>query len=211
VVGTQITKNEIPRTSVTPTKNPWQFTVDFPPAYRYSELRAVLEGLDKIDRYLPEIITFNDNPCINWIFKYQGSLSTTQLNQITVQSFVGNQLTLTNIPIVGTGRTIFAPNDLIQIGASNAYPYPFTVVNAVMGGSSTVTITTNRPNILTGNVGGLPIRVGANCQFKMFCPNMPTYKLIPGGALYNQFGTKINNALIEFSDSFQLYEYVGTA
>lgn len=210
VVGTQITKNEIPRTSVTPTKNPWQFTVDFPPAYRYSELRSVLEELDRIDRYLPETITFNDNPCINWIFRYQGYMSNSQLNQVTVASFVGNQLTL-NVPPLPANRILFQPNDLIQIGGADAYPYPFTVVNQVLGGSSSVVITTNRPNILTGNLAGLPIRVGSNCQFKMFCPNMPTYKLIPGGASFDQFGNRINNALIEFSDSFQLYEYVGTA
>jgi hypothetical protein len=39
---------------------------------------------------------------------------------------------------------------------------------------------------------------------------MPTYKLIPGG--YQRVGnTTVGNALIEFSDSFQLYEFVGTA
>jgi hypothetical protein len=44
----------------------------------------------------------------------------------------------------------------------------------------------------------------------MFCPNMPTYKLVPGGALKSS-GIVINNALIEFSDSFELYEWVGGA
>ena len=39
---------------------------------------------------------------------------------------------------------------------------------------------------------------------------MPTYKLVPGGAEYRS-GSRINNALIEFSDSFQFYEYVGDA
>jgi hypothetical protein len=41
----------------------------------------------------------------------------------------------------------------------------------------------------------------------MFCPNMPTYKLVPGGAVISN-GTTINNALLEFSDSFNLYEWV---
>jgi hypothetical protein len=39
---------------------------------------------------------------------------------------------------------------------------------------------------------------------------MPTYKLFPGGALY-QNGSVINNAYIEWSDDFQLYEYVSLA
>jgi hypothetical protein len=39
---------------------------------------------------------------------------------------------------------------------------------------------------------------------------MPTYKLTVGG--YQKSGsTVVNNALIEWSDSFRLYEYVGTA
>jgi hypothetical protein len=44
----------------------------------------------------------------------------------------------------------------------------------------------------------------------MFCPNMPTYKLVPGGAAKAN-GVTINNALIEFSDAFNLYEWVATA
>ena len=54
------------------------------------------------------------------------------------------------------------------------------------------------------------ITVGNSCDFYMFCPNMPTYKLIPGGYMKAN-GVVQNNALIEFSDSFQLYEWVGTA
>jgi hypothetical protein len=206
VVGTQITKNEIPRTSVTPTKNPWQFTVDFPPAYRYSELRAVLEALDQLDRYLPETITFSNNPCINWIFRYQGVMTPSEISAITVTSFEGNQLVLEGLPT--TSGILFAPNDLIQIGS---YPYPFTVVTQINAGSSSATLTTNRPNILSADVVGESITVGAACQFNMFCPNMPTYKLIPGGTKYDSTGARVNNALIEFSDAFQLYEYVGTA
>jgi len=78
------------------------------------------------------------------------------------------------------------------------------------GSSGSVVVTTNRPNILTGTLTGEGIIVGNNCQFKMFCPNMPTYKLIPGGSVGNGT-TTTNNALLEFSDSFNLYEFVGTA
>ena len=45
----------------------------------------------------------------------------------------------------------------------------------------------------------------------MFCPNMPTYKLYPGGAQYSAGGTLIGNALVEFTGDFQLYEWVATA
>lgn len=208
MVGIQFTRNESPRTSQTPTYNPWRFILDMPSSLRYSEARALLEELDTLDRNVPQIITFGNNPCLSWIFKYQGSLSTSQLSTITVQSFVGDQLVLQNLPAVSSTRVLFEANDLIQIGN---YTFPFTSQTRVTRGTgTTVTVTTNRPNIITGTVAGQNITVGNSCEFYMFCPNMPTYKLVPGGATRSN-GVTTNNALIEFSDSFNLYEWVATA
>lgn len=208
MVGIQYTRNESPRTSQTPTFNPWRFVLDMPSSLRYFQARALLEQLDTLDRNTPQVVTFGNNPCLSWIFKYQGSLSTTQLNGITVQSFVGNQLVLTNLPVVSASRVLFEPNDLIQIGN---FTFPFTSTTQVTRGTdATVTITTNRPNIITSSVVGQNIIVGNACSFYMFCPNMPVYKLVPGGAA-KENGVTINNALIEFSDSFNLYEWVAAA
>jgi hypothetical protein len=139
-------------------------------------------------------------------------MTTGQLNTITVTSFTGNQLTL-NVSGITAASTavIFEPNDLIQIGSLSEYPYPFTSTTQVLRGSgSTVVVTTNRPNILTGTLTGEGIIVGNNCQFNMFCPNMPTYILKPGGQAMSG-STLINNAYLEFSDAFELYEWVGAA
>jgi hypothetical protein len=211
VVGIQFTRNEIPRVSQTPTKNPWKFTLDMPTSLRYYEWRSLMEALDTLDRITPEVITFSNVPQLSWIYKYQGALNQTQLNGLTVSSFIGNQLVLNGLPAVGSGTVLFEPNDLIQIGSSGVNPYPYTSTTQVLRGSGgTVTVTTSRPNIITAGVGGQGIIVGNNCQFNMFCPNMPTYKLIPGG--YAGSGTTTtNNAILEWSDSFQLYEFVGAA
>lgn len=208
VVGIQFTRNEVPRVSLTPTYNPWRFNVDMPNKFRYAEARDLMEAIDHLDRYTPEIITFSNLPQLNWIFKYQGAMTSGQISTITVQSFTGSSLVLTNLPSVASGTILFEPNDLIQIGTN---PYPFTVVNQVTrGGSSTVTVTTHRPNIITASVVGDGITVGNSCQFYMFCPNMPIYKLIPGG--YQKSGsTVLGNAIIEWSDTFNLYEWVATA
>jgi hypothetical protein len=171
-----------------------------------------MEALDTLDRITPEIITFSNLPQLSWIFRYQGAMTSGQLATITVTSFVGDQLTLNVSGITASSSAvIFEPNDLIQIGAPGVHPYPFTSTTQVLRGSgSTVVVTTNRPNIIT-TLGATPgIIVGNNCQFKMFCPNMPTYKLIPGGQAMSG-STVINNALLEFSDAFELYEFVGTA
>jgi len=208
VVGVQITRNEIPRTSLTPTKQPWRFVVSMPSSLQYYDNRDLLEALDTLDRYSPEEVTFSNNACLSWIFRYQGALSAGQLSGILVDTFVGNQLVLDNLPSVGSSTVIFEPNDLIQIGN---HPYPFTSTTQVLRGAGTsITVTTNRPNIISSSVSNSTITVGNGCDFKMFCPNMPTYKLIPGG--YVKSGsTTLNNALIEFSDDFTLYEWVGTA
>lgn len=211
VVGVQITRNEIPRTSLTPTRQPWRFELTMPNRLRYYNNRDVLEALDTIDRYTPQIITFSNNSLLSWIFKYQGSLSATQLSGITVQSFIGNTLRLTGLPVTSSTTVMFKPNDLIQIGN---YTYPFTSTTTITRGSAAyVDITTNRPNIISGP--GTPwvgngITVGNTCKFNMFCPNMPTYKLIPGGYMESN-GVTVNNALIEFSGTFDLYEWVGAA
>ena len=209
VVGIQITRNEIPRTSLTPTRNPWRFTIEMPPVLSWWENRALVEYLDQLDTYSPQIVNFS-NSCINWIFRYQGTMTQSQVNGLTVQSFNGTQLVLQGLNTAGitNGTVMFLANDLIQIGNN---PYPFTVssTSVVATGANTVTITMNRPNFIT-NVAGSNIVVGPNCNFNLFCPNMPTYRLIPGNYFKFQ-GTVINNARIEFSDNFALYEWVGGA
>ena len=57
VVGIQFTRNEVPRVSLTPTYNPWRFNVDMPNKFRYAEARDLMEAIDHLDRYTPEIIT----------------------------------------------------------------------------------------------------------------------------------------------------------
>ena len=212
MVGIQYTRNEIPRVSATPTLNPWRMTLEIPSKFKYYQARDLMETLDTLDRITPQIITFSDLPQLNWIFRYQGAMSTAQLNTITVTSFIGNQLTLNVSGITAASTAVlFEKNDLIQIGSLGVHPYPFTSTTQVLRGSgSTVVVTTNRPNILTGTLTGLGIIVGNPCQFTMFCPNMPTYVLKPGGQAMSG-RTLINNAYLEFSEPFELYEWVGAA
>jgi len=208
VVGIQYTRNEIPRVSQTPTRNPWKISIDMPNSFRYSEARALMEAIDTLDTTTPQIVSFGNNPNLSWIFAYQGQLNASQRNQMAVQSFVGDVLTLSTLPVVPSSRVIFEPNDLIQFGN---LPYPFTVTQQVLRGSApTVSMVLSRPNILSTNVTGYGLTIGNACSFNMFCPNMPTYKLIPGGQMMSN-GLVSNNALIEWSDKFFLYEFVGTA
>ena len=78
VVGVQYTRNEIPRVSQTPTKNPWKITLDMPNSFKYSDARALMEELDTLDQTTPQVVTFGDNPNLRWIFAYQGLLNSSQ-------------------------------------------------------------------------------------------------------------------------------------
>ena len=115
---------------------------------------------------------------------------------------------MTNLPAIGATRVLIQPNNINQIGNKT---YPFTSTTQVTRGTgTTVQIITNRPNILTGSVVGNTLKYGNDCEFKMFCPNMPTYTLVPGGYAQSS-GVTTNNALLSFSDDFNLYEWVATA
>ena len=89
----------------------------------------IIEAIDTLDRITPQVVTFSDNPKLAWMFRYQGSMSLAQINNITVQSFVGNELVLQNLPVIPASRVLFEPNDIIQIGS---YTYPFTSTTQVL-------------------------------------------------------------------------------
>jgi hypothetical protein len=207
MVGVAYSRSQIPRTDMTVTKNPWRFTLSVP-AQPWIDMRATIEALDHLDRYSPQTISMNDNPDMAWMFRYQGDNPTTPVD-ISVVSFNGDQLVLDNLPNLNDGNYLFRAGDFIQIEGK---PFPFTVVSDVTRGTGqTVTVTTHRPNIITGSVQGLTINVGTDVQFSMFCPNMPTYKLSPGAYRVTQLGERLNNAIVEWDDDFQLYEWVAGA
>jgi hypothetical protein len=200
VVGIQTSRNEISFRNETVTKNPWKLTVQFPAYLPYATNRDLIESLDTLDRISSQTVSFSGNSGLSWICAYQGTMSQAQLDTLTVKTFSGNQLVLENIPALDNNfpsdRIVFKAGDFIQI---SGFPYPFTIVNNVQRGSgSDITLTTHRPNFISGSVVGHNIFAGNAVSFKVFCPNMPTYTIIPG-------------RYIVFNDAFQLFEDVGAA
>jgi hypothetical protein len=104
---------------------------------------------------------------------------------------------LGTLPAIPAGGYLFKKGDLIQIAD---YPYPFTITADVLRGSqSTVAVPVHRGNFITASVANKAIYVGDACTFRVFCPNMPSWKLVPGG----------RTALIEWTSDFQIVEYTG--
>lgn len=199
VVGIQYTRNEIARTSELTTRNPWRLTIKNSSLKNYNEVRSQLEEIDRLDRNQPEVISFSNNPNLAYMFAYQGDVYTTSsFTSVTVQSFTGTNLILTNLPALASNEYIFKKGDFIQV---DSYPYPFTSRTDVLRGTgNTVSITTHRPNFIGTATHNHHILVGNDVQFNVFCPNMPSYTLVAGG-----YGS-----LVSWNGDFQLYEYTGT-
>jgi hypothetical protein len=194
VVGVQYSRNEIAYRSETPTRNPWRLTVDVNAVIPYANVRSIIEELDRKDRTIPEVVNLANSRLLT----YQGGLSAGNRAGITVQSFTGTNLVLNNLPSVSSSTVILSKGDFIQI--ANKY-YPFTSTSDVLRGSGTsVAVTTHRANFISDSVVGSALAYGASCQFNLFCPNMPTYTVIPGGS----------GNLIKFDGSFELVESTGT-
>lgn len=194
VVSVQFTRSEIARVDQTPTRNPWKFSLVIGALLPYETNRGLIEEIDRLDRTTAETVTFSN---FSWLFDYQGAMTSNQISAVRVSSFSGTTLTLGTLPSIGAGEYLFKKGDLIQIAD---YPYPFTVTADVQRGSSaTVAVPVHRGNFITASVANKGIVVGNACQFKVFCPNMPTWRLVPGG----------KTALIEWTSDFQLVEYTG--
>lgn len=202
VAGVQYTRSEVARTETTVTKNPWRFTVSVAPM-PWADARPYLENIDALGNTTPETIQLN-GANVSFLYRYLGDRAT-QPTSWTVSNFIGNQLIIGNINGVNPGQYAFRSGDLVQITGK---PYPYTVVNDVIfTGAGTIAVTTHRPNIITTGTSGLIVRTGTDCQFNMFCPNMPGYKLISGAHRRLPQGTYTNGAIVEFTEPLQLVEW----
>ena len=202
VTGVQYTRSEVARTETTVTKNPWRISVTIAPM-AWLDARPYLEAIDQLDRTTPETVLFNGTNTA-FLYGYLGDRATTPTT-FTVTSFSGNQLVVGNLSGLTAGQIAFRAGDLVQIAGK---PNPYTIVsNVTYTGAETITLTTHRPNISSGSVVGLGLNVGPNCQFNMFCPNMPVYGLIPGAFRRTANGTYTNGAIVEFAEPLQLVEW----
>lgn len=215
LIGVQYTRNEIVKTSELVGRNPWRMTVKVSALLPYgsTETRNILEGLDKIDRKIPETISFNPSlgaaGGLSWMLDYRGAMSNSELSMLIVDRLGGdgydyNQMVVSGLPQAGprsvSTAVLFEAGDFVQV---DGLPYPFTVVNRVTRGiGNTVTLTLHRNSFLNpSECAGQGLKVGNQVSFNMVCVNMPTYTVQPGAQ---------QGGYITFDDNFQLYEYTGT-
>lgn len=177
----------------------YQFTVGMHDALKYSTNRDVLEDLDTVDVITESNVSLNNNTNMQYLTNYQGNLSQSQLNQITMNGSNSANIYLDTTGVTGSpSGVLFEKGDFLQPkGNTSTYRYPYQVTSQVNFSSGNVTIPVHRGVLPQTGValtsGG--IRVGNDVRFHLIALSMPTYSVVP-------------HDRIEFSGDFNLMEVI---
>jgi hypothetical protein len=179
MVGQSISRSQRIKTAERSTAQPWKFKVTPPGQLPWTASRAFIEVIDFNDRVNEYTISLNDNPGMNYITAYQGSLTQSQLNDLTISTSTTSTLVLTTLPTTASTVVVFKAGDIVQPENSR---YPYTVVSTVLRGtSSTVSVPLHR-SIITSegiNLIGEGVKIGNSATWHVIVTGLPTYTLIP--------------------------------
>jgi hypothetical protein len=195
--GQTISRSGRVLTSARPTSQPFNFEVGMHDALKYSDNRALIEEIDRLDITTEETIDIGTtNTSLNYITAYKGSLSAANIAQITVTSGSGTSLVLNSTGVSGSpSGTAFKKGDFIQLDSS--YRYPYRITADVTYNSSAMTIPLHRPFITQAGytVSGKGINVGSAVEFRVKMLDKPEYRVYP-------------HDLLAFDSAFSLIEII---
>ena len=179
--------------------NFYQFTVGMHDGLTYSANRNLLEDLDTQDITVEANVSLNNNSNMQYLTNYQGNVSQSSLNNITMVGHNGANLFINcNSGVSGSG-TLFKKGDYIQPkGNTSTYRYPYQVTSDVaFSTGANVVVPVHRGVLKQDGValtsGG--IRVGNDVRFHVKATRMPTYSIVP-------------HDRISFSGNFELMEVI---
>ena len=179
IVGQTISRSQRIKTAERSTAQPWRFKITPPGMLPWTASRGFIQVIDFNDRVGEYEISLNNNSGMNYITAYMGSLTSAQLNSMTIHEVGTSSFTLTNLPSVGSGVVMFQPGDLIQPANSR---YPYTVATtSTRGFNTTTSVTLHRPVITSEGITlqGLQLKVGNSCTWRVVVAGLPTYQLVP--------------------------------
>lgn len=166
VVAQTVTRDQTVRT-VSRGGQVWRFEVKLPDGLSWTDMRPIIEAMDKADRFTPALISINQ-PGLSWLNGYQGDATSQTGFNATVAT--GDTITLTSTPAgLAPGKFTFKAGDFVQLGASGRV---YTVVSNVVYPNTVVQL--NRPVFETA--GSYALNVGQNCQFQLICTEFPDWK-----------------------------------
>lgn len=195
IITATVSRSQRLKTAERNASQPWRWTVTPPGSLPWNTSRGIIEAIDYNDRDVEYTISLGNNPNQSYLVAYQGQLDSSQRSTITINTFTNSTLELGNLPSVSSSTFILKAGDFIQPNNSR---YPYTVVNDVVRGStSTVSVTTNRPVILSEGISliGQSLRWGADVTWRFVVLQKPTYSAVP----YNR---------LQFNGDFVLMEKI---
>jgi len=179
MVGQSISRSQRIKTAERSTGQPWKFKVTPPGQLPWTASRGFIEVIDFNDRVNEYTISLNDNPGMKYITAYQGSMTQSQLNALTISTSTTATLVLTTLPSVSTTTVMFKAGDIIQPENSR---YPYSVTSQVLRGTTSTVIVPLHRSIITSeniNLVGEGVKIGNSATWHVIVTGLPTYALIP--------------------------------
>lgn len=187
VVGQTISRSQRIKTAQRLTAQPFVLTITALARFRFNEVRYVLESIMAADRTAEQTINLASNPNLDYLTKYNGDLTNSQLANLTITNFTSTTITIGGLPSIGAtdrfGNTISSSSQVFEGGdwiqpINSRYPY---IVSASVnrGSGSTITATVHRSLITSEGISVLtPLNVGTATTMRVVVQELPTYKLI---------------------------------
>jgi hypothetical protein len=195
VISQTVSRSQRVKTAERSTAQPYRFKVTPPGMLSWSSSRGFIEVIDFNDRVNEYEISLNQSPGMNYITAYQGGMTQTQLNSLSISAVGTSTVTISNLPTTASNIVMFAAGDVVQPENSR---YPYTVVNTVTRGTnSTIEIRLHRPVITSENITltGHGVKVGNSCTWRVIVSALPVYQLVPG-------------RFVQYTGDFELIEKV---
>ena len=182
--------------------NVYSFTVGMHNGLTYSTNRSVIQDLYTTGSTNEANISLNNNSGMNYLTEYQGSLSSGQQAEVTLNSTFGSEIYVDTTGVTGnvSGYThLVKKGDFIQPkGNTDTYRYPYQVTSDVAWSSAAnITIPVHRPILSQDGValtsGGA--KFGNDVRWQVKITNLPKYTIAP-------------HDLLQFSADFELIEVI---
>ena len=182
--------------------NVYSFTVGMHNGLKYSTNRSVIQDIYTTGSTAEANISLNNNSGMNYLTEYQGSLSSGQQAEVTLNSTFGSEIYVDTTGVTGnvSGYThLVKKGDFIQPkGNTDTYRYPYQVTSDVAWSSAAnITIPVHRPILSQDGValtsGGA--KFGNDVRWQVKITNLPKYTIVP-------------HDLLQFSADFELVEVI---
>tara|TARA_R110000803_G_scaffold83934_1_gene150050 strand:+ start:6600 stop:7274 length:675 start_codon:yes stop_codon:yes gene_type:complete len=188
ISGSTISRGGRLRSALVASNQPYMLTVNYAQSQSYTDNRAMMEELDKLDLIHNEDVDIGStNTNLSWLVDYQGALSTAQIGQLKLSgTYAGNTVDIETEDVTGSSSTdiMFKKGDYITF--DNGYRYPYTVtadvtIGAVTAGSN-VSVPVSRPIIVQDGYtfnDSKGVLVGPDVTWRVRMTEKPSFTVIP--------------------------------